>query len=191
MNSASSSRSKTCSSRMLRSSASSDQTVPGTTVQIIASAARPLASRKSSGTLMNRERGGRRPAFKTPQATARLETSTSRPTMKNKRRITPGRRMRIGRGRNLRIINGAQNPSTAPSSRLPGLIDRFSTSHNNHSASDNQGAGNRRLMAAPPRRPLWLPDSELPGCQAPPSRIAADCSRFVRRPGCNAAAARP
>ncbi|MNN58603.1 hypothetical protein D3C81_1736580 [compost metagenome] len=176
---------------MLRSSASSDQTVPGTTVVIIDSAARPLASRKSSGTLMNCERGGRRPALSTLQATARLDTSTSRPTTRIRRRITQGRRMRTGSGRSLRIINGAQNPSAAPSSRLPGLIDRFSNSHSSHRASDSSGAGNRRFMVAPPAGPLRPTGSVRRACQAPPSRIAAGCTRHRRRPGCSAAADRP
>ena len=53
------------------------ETVPGTTVVTIASAARPIGSRRASGMTTKRARGRRQRHATTPVATWKFDTSTS------------------------------------------------------------------------------------------------------------------
>lgn len=116
MNSASSGTFHTCSSMALLSRASSLHTVPGTTVVIMASEARAVGSRSSSGMMTKALFTGVRRLRSRVQNTSSVDSMTSWPTARIRRITVSGCRTRGRAGRSGASSAGAPTPNSTPSS---------------------------------------------------------------------------
>src|SRR5690606_30100512 len=133
--------------------ASSDHTVPGITVVMIASAARPFGSRITSGIRTKAERGPPRLNIDPSQATSKFDLTTSYPTRSVRRNATVNRLRRTGDGRSGALQIGPTTPMIAAISRLPGLSEWLSSSHRPHIDRARYGDGKSPLI-----EPLQPPD---------------------------------